>query len=95
MQEVGQAPVDVVDVEGGDLHARQAERVLRWAAKILLPAEDGAPVEVGRARQLAGDKGLERRTAGGALEPPCLIVEPLERLHLLVAPELGALHRRL
>src|ERR1700730_7455119 len=62
--------------------------------QILLPPEDRASAERGRCGRLRPHDGVELVAVPPALQVPRLIVEALERLDFLLAPEPGLLHGR-
>jgi hypothetical protein len=63
--------------------------------QIGLPSEDGASVQEGRCASFILYVRLQRGAGRCPFQSPRLIVEPLERLHLLVAAEPGFLYSRL
>src|SRR5271165_282602 len=63
------------------------------AGRRRLPSEDAAATVGVRAVPLFGDQLFDGWACGGALEPPGLLVQALDRPELFVAAELGAVHR--
>ena len=62
-----------------------------WWHQIFLPSEYGPAIQQRRRRALGGDEGFQQGSLGCPLEPARLVVETLQRLHLLVASKLCVL----